>query len=132
MFRPTYYAAAAAAALLLSGCAAVQGEHRHGAGPGAGPGAGAGRMAMMDDKMKNMRGMHEKVMRAKTPEERRALMQDHMKSMREGMGMMEGMSSMRCMEQSEAQCHEMMEKRMEMMQSMMQMMMEHLPNAAAR
>ena len=119
---------AAAVALLLSGCAATQTGPRHGAGPGAGP--AAGRMAMMDDQMKNMRAMHEKVMRAKTPEERRALMQEHMKSMRQGMGMMEGMSSMRCMEQSEAQCHEMMEKRMEMMQSMMQMMMDHLPEAA--
>lgn len=87
-------------------------------------------MAMMDDQMKNMRAMHEKVMRARTPEERRGLMQEHMKSMRQGMGMMEGMSSVRCMDQSEAQCHQMMEKRMEMMQSMMQMMMDHLPEAA--
>lgn len=135
MLRTTL--SAAAIALLLSGCAATRGGLHHGAAPGAGLGSGPdhGSMAMMDDKMKSMRGMHEKMMRAKTPEERRALMQEHMKTMREGMAMMDGMGAMRCTEQvGSAQCQQMMERRMEMMQGMMQMMMqmmmEHHPDSA--
>ena len=44
--------------------------------------------------MKAMQEMHAKMMAAKTPEERNALMADHMKAMRGGMAMMEGMSGM--------------------------------------
>lgn len=77
-------------------------------------------MAAMDSKMKIMREMHEKMMAAKTPGERRALMGEHMKAMREGMTMdMMGH-------------HELMEKRMDMMTSMMQMMMDRLPDEAAK
>lgn len=51
----------------------------------------AERMAMMDAHMKLMREMHEKMSRARTTEERDALMAEHMKLMREGMAMMGGM-----------------------------------------
>jgi len=46
-------------------------------------------LVAMDVKIKAMREMHEKMMSAKTPEERKALMGDHMKAMQDGMSMME-------------------------------------------
>lgn len=55
------------------------------------PGAVADRMAMMDAQMSKMREMHEKMARAGTPQERQALMAEHMKLMQEGMAMMGGM-----------------------------------------
>jgi hypothetical protein len=90
-------------------------------------------MAGMDTQMKAMQEMHDKMMAAKTPEERNALMAEHMKTMQDGLAMMNGMSSggmggMKCgMKGDMAEHHQMMEKRMEMMQSMMQMMMDRLP-----
>lgn len=45
-------------------------------------------MAMMDAQMKTMQGMHDKMMAAKTPEERSKLMAEHMKSMQSMMQMM--------------------------------------------
>ena len=39
--------------------------------------------------MQAMKAMHEKMMGAKTPEERSALMAEHMQTMRNGMGMMQ-------------------------------------------
>lgn len=85
----------------------------------------------MDAQMKQMKAMHEKMMAGKTPEERRAKMAEHMKSMHEGMAMMDGtaggMSGMG-MSKSAApgagMSHEMMEKRIDMMQQMMQQMMK--------
>ena len=50
-------------------------------------------LAHLDTQTKAMQAMHEKMMAAKTPEERNALMAEHMKSMQDGMKMMEGMSS---------------------------------------
>lgn len=104
---------------------------------GTGPMAG---MAKMDEHMKSMQAMHEKMMAAKTPEERQALMDEHMKLMQDGMGMMQqmgagmqgmqgmgGMQGGKGMSSNMAERHQMMEKRMEMMQSMMQMMMDRLP-----
>lgn len=71
-------------------------------GMGAGP-MGKG-MMMSDAEMKSICDMHEKMMGAKTPEERRSLMTEHMKTM----------------------SPETMKKHMEMMQSEMQMMQEHM------
>ena len=48
-------------------------------------------MAKMDAQMKTMQAMHEKMMSAKTPEERSQLMAEHMKTMQDGMAMMDGM-----------------------------------------
>ncbi len=97
-------------------------------------------MARMDAQMKTMQGMHEKMMNAKTPEERSKLMAGHMKSMQDGMAMMDDMSSagmgdmkgMKSMSGDMGAHHQMMEKRMAMMQTMMKMMMDRLPAASAK
>jgi hypothetical protein len=95
--------------------------------------------AARDVRMKAMREMRDKMMNAKTPEERQALMADHMKSMQDGMEMMTGMGGMgaamgsgmgdgKRMPADMAKRQQMMEGRMEMMQTMMEMMMQRLPN----
>ena len=101
------------------------------------------RMAMMDAQMKTMQGMHGKMMSAKTPEERSKLMAEHMKSMQDGMKMMEGMSGtgmgdmkgmqgMQGMTGDMGARQQMLEKRMEMMQTMMKMMMDQMPAAPTK
>lgn len=100
--------------------------------------ASAGNMAAMDSKMKAMDEMHQKMMAAKTPEEKKALMAEHMKTMQEGMKMMSmtggaGMADMqgkKPMPGNMGQHHQMMEKRMAMMETMMQMMMDRMPAPA--
>ncbi len=68
--------------------------------------AGTEPMAAMNSHMKSMREMHDKMSHARTPEERQALMAEHM---------------------------HMMEMHMEMMHSMMQMMMDRMaPPPAAK
>ena len=47
----------------------------------------------MDAQMKTMRAMHDRMMAANTPEERHALMPEHMKAMQGGMTMMAGMTT---------------------------------------
>jgi hypothetical protein len=112
-------------------------------------------MARMDAQMKSMQAMHEKMMGAKTPAERNALMAEHMKSMQGGMTTMEGMGGtgdMSGMQGAPATPatpgmgggvgggmmggmgapHQMMEKRMQMMQMMMKMMMDRMPPAPAK
>jgi hypothetical protein len=96
-----------------------------------------GGMAKMDEQMKAMQAMHEKMIAAKTPEERQALMDEHMKLMQDGMEMMQqmgagmqgmgGMQGGKGMPTNMAERQQMMEKRMEMMESMMQMMLDRLP-----
>ncbi len=131
---------AATAALGLSGCAQIPPGHaaHH---PGASPAASRPGMPMahMDEHMKAMRAMHERMTRAKTPEERNALMAEHSKLMQDGMAMMGGMGGMGGMHQPAATAgadpavrQQMMEKRMEMMQSMMQMMMDRMPAPPSR
>ena len=56
--------------------------------PPAKPEAPKPAATQMDKQMKAMREMHKKMMAAKTPEERQALMADHMKAMQDGMSMM--------------------------------------------
>lgn len=100
---------------------------------------GAEKMAAMDSKMKAMAEMHQKMMAAKTPEEKKALMAEHMKTMQEGMKMagmtggagMADMPGKMPMAGNMGQHHQMMEKRMAMMESMMQMMMVHMPMPTA-
>jgi len=90
----------------------------------------------MDAQMKTMQSMHDKMMVAKTPEERKALMGEHMKAMQDGMTMMGKMGSSGAMSGMDAgtkkggMSMDMMEKRMEMMTSMMQMMMDRMPAPA--
>ncbi|WP_138517146.1 hypothetical protein [Rhodoferax bucti] len=110
-------------------------------------------LVAMDVKIKAMREMHEKMMTAKTPEERKALMVDHMKTMQDSMSMMEKMDSMGGMSMmgdmkgmsskgadgkqggmsmDMVTHHEAMQKRMEMMTTMMQMMMDRMPASPAQ
>jgi hypothetical protein len=97
-------------------------------------------LAHLDTQTKAMQAMHEKMMAAKTPEERNALMAEHMKSMQDGMKMMEGMArpgmagmqGMGGMSADMSAHHAMMEKRMTMMQTMMRMMMDRMAVAPAR
>ena len=100
-------------------------------------------LAHLDTQTKAMQAMHEKMMAAKTPEARNAMMAEHMKSMQDGMKMMEGMAKpgmagmqgMQGMSGMSAEMnahHAMMEKRMTMMQTMMKMMMDRMPAAPAR
>jgi len=107
----------------------------------AGAMAGHQSMAAMDMQMKTMREMHEKMMGAKTPQERSALMAEHMKAMQGGMAMMggmggmgdmQGMPKMQGMSAEMGAHHAMMAKRMEMMQTMMKMMMDRMPDATSR
>jgi predicted glycosyltransferase len=91
-------------------------------------------MAKMDAQTYAMRDMHEKMMATKTPEERSALMAEHMKTMQDGMSMMNEMPAggMKSMKGDMSLHHQMMEKRMEMMGASMQMMMDRLPQAPAK
>ena len=90
-------------------------------------------MDKMDNEMKAMQEMHEKIMNAKNPEERKALMAEHLKAMQSGMMMMSDTSKMCSMEKSDAMLHsemitehKMMEKRMQMMEAMMQMIVDRI------
>ncbi|MDO8373563.1 MAG: hypothetical protein Q7J71_00345 [Polaromonas sp.] len=102
--------------------------------------AASDQMARMDVQMKTMQGMHEKMLNAKTAEERNKLMAEHMKTMQDGMAMMDrtsgagigGMKGMPGMGGDPDARQQMMEKRMEMMQTMMKMMMDRMPPASTR
>ena len=95
--------------------------------------ASSDQMGKMEAQMKTMQGMHEKMMNAKTPEERSKLMAEHMKAMQDGMAMMEGMPGMQGMTGDMGTRQQMMEKRMAMMQTMMKMMMmDRMPATLAR
>lgn len=101
-----------------------------------GMGMGMGGMAAMPghaDQMTAMQAMHNKMMAAKTPEERNALMSEHMKLMQSGMGMMGrmGLGAMAGKPDNMAARQGLMEQRMDMMQSMMQMMMDRTAPAPA-
>lgn len=105
-------------------------------------------LASMDLQTKRMHEMHDKMMNAKTPKERQALMGEHMKIMQDGMSMMtkmssQGMSGMvmkqgmpadgkNAMKDGMADPHKMCERRMEMMQAMMQMMMDRLADSSTK
>ena len=91
-------------------------------------------IALMDTQMKAMGAIHDKMMAAKTPEERNALMAEHMQAMQDGVTMMNGMAArgMSGMKGDMAAHHQMMDKRMEMMQATMQMMMDRLPQSPAK
>ena len=122
-----------------------KGHHPAGSAPAAAsrsmPGKTTPEMARMANHMKAMQEMHDKMMAAKSPEERSALMAEHMKTMQEGMGMMKGAGGMGDMggmagpkgppaSMSERQA--MMEQRMDMMQTMMEMMVDRLAPTPAR
>ena len=72
----------AATTLALPGCASMSAAEHAAHHPGAPTAQDA------DAQMQSMREMHEKMMAAKTPEEREKLMAEHMKAMQGGMRMM--------------------------------------------
>jgi hypothetical protein len=119
-----------------------------------------GSMPAMDERMKAMQAMHQKMMNASTPAERQAMMAEHMKAMQGGMAMMKemhamhgapggsgagGMSMMgapggaapmagmgdgKGMAGDMAKHHQMMTEHMAMMQMMMDMMADRMPPAS--
>lgn len=100
----------------------------------------AGKMDAMDNKMNTMHEMHQKMMSAKTPEEKKALMAQHLRTMHDGramMGMMTDsgknrMNGKKPMSGNLNQRQQMLERRMEMMETMMQMMMDSMPTSAPK
>ena len=94
-------------------------------------------MARMDEHMKKMQALHDKMMSATTPEERQKVMDEARKEMQESMTMMQpmmqgggmmggmggGMMGQKGAPDTSTQM-QMMSRRMDMMQMMMQMMMD--------
>jgi hypothetical protein len=124
--------AAIASSLAVAGYASAANSTTLGAEEHAAhhPAGAAPTPAEVDEKMKMMHSMHQKMAEAKTPEERTALMKDHMKAMREGMAMMGRMHGGMSMGGTAAgnghmsMNHDAMKRRMDMMEMMMQMMMD--------
>ena len=99
------------------------------------PGKTTPELARMANQMGAMQEMHDKMMGTKTPEERNALMAEHMKAMQEGMRMMKGMGGMTGPKSPPTNMVErqtMMEQRMDMMQTMMEMMVDRLPQTPVK
>jgi hypothetical protein len=118
------------ASLALAGCATGPKEEDHAAHhpPGAAAAAPAAPTpGQMDSMMKSMQEMHDRMMAAKTPEERTRLMQEHMKLMQDNMAMMGRMHGGKGgmgMSGGMRMSPDMMGKRMDMMEMMMKMMMD--------
>jgi len=120
--------------LVLAGCATGPKPEDHAAHHPAGATAAAPAApapGQMDAMMKSMQEMHDKMMAAKTPEERAKLMQEHMKLMQDGMAMMGqmrggkgGMGMGGMTGGGKPMSPEMMDKRMDMMEMMMKMMVD--------
>ena len=86
-------------------------------------------MAGMAAHMKSMHEMHDKLMAARTPEERYALMPEHLKTMQDAMAMMKEMSTSggRHLLKGNPTSIQLMDKRMEMMEAMMELLMDRVP-----
>jgi len=95
-------------------------------------------MPRMDEQMKKMQALHDRMASAATPEERQKLMAENRKAMQEGMGMMNQMMhggrmmggpgghspAPKAKPSDPTAQMQMMQMRMDMMQMMMQMMMD--------
>ena len=81
------------------------------------------RMAMVDDRAKEMCALSDRFAKAHTPEERRALARAHARLLQTSSGEDEGAEDLPMRQR-------MMERRMDMMQCSMRMMMEQIPAAA--
>lgn len=92
-------------------------------------------MAQMDEHMKKMQALHDKMMSAASPEERQKAMEEARKEMQESMAMMKpmmptggmmagGMMAQKGKSADTSVQMQIMGKRMDMMQMMMQMMMD--------
>jgi hypothetical protein len=140
-FRPLI---ALSFAAFIAACAGPGAMSAAPAAPGMDHAGGSMPMAAMEPRMKAMKDMHHKMMNAKTPAERQALMAEHMKAMQDGMAMMKemhggmqgmqgmgGMGEGKAMPADMAKRHQMMTDHMAMMQMMMDMMMQRMPPMAA-
>jgi phage protein D len=124
------------AAMLFAGTVAfTQDAKAPAAGDKAAPTSSMPAMAQMDEHMKKMQALHEKMMSAATPEERQKAMEEARKEMQESMAMMKpmmqgggmmggGMMAQKGKSADTGAQTQMMGKRMDMMQMMMQMMMD--------
>jgi len=91
----------ALALALLVGCSSMPGSASKAADEHAGHQSQGARVttptpAGYEQQMKTMQEMHQKMSAARTPDERAALMKDHMKTMHDGMGMMARCAEKRC------------------------------------
>lgn len=127
LVRSLAFAFAFGVALIASAAAQDdhQAHHPASAASAAGPTQKAPATTSMDGQMQSMQAMHDKMMAAKTPKERQALMAEHMKLMQDGMATMNGMKG-GDMPADPAARQRALEMRMDMMQSMMQMMMDRM------
>jgi len=146
--RSTFILVATAAALAISTGALAQSEKDHAAHHPAAPAsapkatksskpkapaaASAPTSAQMVAQMQSMHDMHDRMMAAKSPEERQAMMDNHMRTMQDGMAMMGRIQSGPGGASGMSTQQEMMMKRMDMMQMMMQMMMDRDVAPAAK
>jgi len=134
MKKPTIFAIALAA--LLSGTGALA-QNTSPAAPGgnAATAQSMRSMAQMDEHMKKMQALHDKMMSATTPDERQKAVDEARKEMQDGMAMMKpmmqgggmmggGMMTQKDKSSDAATRMQMMGKRMDMMQMMMQTMMD--------
>ena len=136
-------------AALATACATPHNMNAGSASPGMGHAAGTPMpMAAKDARMVAMKDMHQKMMNARTPAERQAMMAEHMKTMQDGMAMMQashnrhathgkqgmtGMTSMgdgSAMQAEMAKREQMMAEHTAMMQMMMDMMKQRMPAGA--
>ncbi len=121
---------------LATACASPAGMNASPAMPGMGHEGASMPMAAMEPRMQAMKDMQLKMMNARTPAERQALMADHMKAMQDGMAMMKemhggmggmgGMGDGKGMPAEMAKRHQMMTDHMAMMQTMMDMMSQRM------
>lgn len=118
----TLILAASVLGLTLGGCGSLRAGHeRHAPSTSeASTSCPAG-----DHSMARMHAMHEKMQAAKTPQERAALMDEHMQAMHDGMASMGRMrGGMGMMGGGGPDAQRAMPCRMDMMESMMQMMVD--------
>ncbi len=112
---------AATVAVALSACTTAMRNQHHAAHhppPAAAPADRA------DKQMEAMQEMHQKMAAAKTPEERQALMAEHMKAMQGGMSMMCEMGTGGAGMAGAAGSNDRMKRCMDMRNMTMQMMMD--------
>ena len=142
--KRSFTIAVGAAALLAAGTPLAQDAKAPASKPGAatrpsGPSMSMGsQMVQMDEHMRKMPALHDKLMDATTPEERQKAMEEQRREMQSGMAMMNQMMPGGAMpgdmgggrmgpqgEPADANAKmQMMQKRMDMMQMMMQTMLD--------
>ena len=129
-------------ATLATACASPGATNASPASPAMNHGGAGMSMAAMEPRMKAMKAMHQKMMDARTPAEKQALMAEHTKAIQDGMVMMKqmhgakhgmaGMTSMgdgSVMQAEMAKREQMMADHSAMMQMMMDMMAQRMPAA---